>query len=116
MEEMMQPVAGLCWSPRLGSRLLARTPLPRRSRGLPPSLPAERQVGQLGEAAVPRNHAPQADDHTIGDVEGASGEELPAAIVSLMDDEEDRLAAVDDLTRGDRGEVRRVSERPFIHD
>src|SRR5262249_19679605 len=88
-----------------------RSPLPRLAGSGTGGDPAEGEVGQFEDAGVQPGHLPERDKGRLFNGDLASVQELPAAVILIVRDPEDRGLAPDDPLEGEDGQVLGVYER-----
>jgi hypothetical protein len=64
---------------------LTRNPLPGGINGIPPSLPANREICQLPYALVPLIRAAETNNQAVGAVVGGAAQELPISVMVVTD-------------------------------
>jgi hypothetical protein len=79
-------------------------------------MPALRQVRELTESGVPRIHAAEAYDPSVGWVVSSAAQELPTPVIGVMRYAKDRSTGLKDLASGDRGGVWPIRKWPVIHE
>jgi hypothetical protein len=75
-------------------------------------LPAWRKICNGQKAWIDLHNAAQGDQTGIFDVEGQAGQELPAMILGVVNDQQDRQGVLDTLPLRDDCAVLGLIERP----
>src|SRR5829696_2032432 len=92
---------------------LPQAALPRFARGAAPGGPARQQVGDLSQGWIEVDRTGHADQHGLIEVDLVAVEELPAVVVGVMTDKQDRRA-LEHGSDGDRRRIRRLIEGPVL--
>jgi hypothetical protein len=91
-----------------------RGALPRVPDRASPRFPARRQIRDFAERRVESKRFSHSNHSPCCDVVREAAEKCPRIVIVVMDDHEDRGAAIEHIVGGDRRDIRRLLLAPFL--